>query len=113
MASIWTAASIIDLVFIPLYFIVMIVNIINIRHHGFRRDAGYILLIVVCLCILLCNSMLIQVKIVGGILGVVYLTGATDDYTCYIWAGNLLLLGFYPLLMATLSFIRKWYLLKV
>lgn len=54
--------------------------------------------------------MLNKVKIVGGILTIIWYTGSTDDFDVNVWGQNLLQLGFYPLSIATLAFIRKWYL---
>jgi hypothetical protein len=50
-----------------------------------------------------------SVKIIGNILLTIFETGKTQDVTVYVWGLILSQLGFYPLLTACLSFIRKWY----
>jgi hypothetical protein len=49
------------------------------------------------------------VKIVGGILTVLYSTGSSSNLYVAVWGQNLVQLGFYPLLIATIAFVRKWY----
>jgi hypothetical protein len=46
----WIADSIIEVVFIVLYFFLFILNIFNVVKHGVTRQGGYILLLVVSAC---------------------------------------------------------------
>jgi hypothetical protein len=57
MAS-WSAESIIDTVFIPLYAVLLFVNIFNAIKHGMvtYREAGYVFLLLVSICISPCNK---------------------------------------------------------
>lgn len=106
----WIAESIIDLVFICLYFLLFLLNIFNVIKHGFARDAGYILLLVVSVCtVLTLTRNLIAVKIAGNTMTVVYNTGASSSVSVDVWGTILSQLGFVPLLYATLSFISRWY----
>jgi len=48
----WVATAIIDLVFIVLYAILLVLNVFNVFSHGFKKEAGYIFLVIVSLCTL-------------------------------------------------------------
>lgn len=45
----WSADSVIDTIFVPLYAVLLIANIFNCAKHGRAREAGYILLVVACI----------------------------------------------------------------
>jgi len=47
----WYADDIIDVIFIILYSIVLVANIFNCFKHGITREGGYVLLVLVSLCI--------------------------------------------------------------
>jgi hypothetical protein len=49
MAS-WNSDAIINIVFIPLYFLLIPINIFNCVKHGVRREGAYVCLLVVSLC---------------------------------------------------------------
>jgi len=46
----WTADAIIQVVFIILYAIVLVLNVFNVIEHGAKKEAGYISLAGVSLC---------------------------------------------------------------
>jgi hypothetical protein len=46
----WGPDAIIDLVFIILYSVLLVLNVLNVIKHGVRREGGYILLLVVSAC---------------------------------------------------------------
>ena len=48
------------------------------------------------------------VEIIGNILSIVVETGASHSISVAIWGIIISQLGFYPLLIAGLSFIKKW-----
>jgi len=43
----WPATAIIDLVLVPLYGVLLILNVLNVGKHGFGKVAGYISLLIV------------------------------------------------------------------
>jgi hypothetical protein len=47
--ALWYSDDIIDLIFIFPYFFLLVVNIFNCVRHGVTRQAGYLLLIIVCI----------------------------------------------------------------
>ena len=44
----WTSTSIIDLIFIPLYAVLLFPNIFLCFKHGIRKHSGYLFLVIVC-----------------------------------------------------------------
>ena len=106
LAIMWSSESIIDAAFIPLYIALLFVNCFNCWRLGVRRE--YISLCVVSICILSPGSLLIEVEIIGNAFTVTVNTGESNSVTMTSWGRTLSQLGFYPLLTATLIFIRKW-----
>ena len=113
----WNVAAIQNLALIPAWFILFLLNIWNVRNHGAKREAGYICLLIVALgnwpipWFLEPNLTWWVVKIVGDILNLCWYGGlAGTNIDVFVWGQNLTQLGFYPLLIAALAFIRKWYL---
>lgn len=97
MAS-WSAESIIDTVFIPLYAVLLFANIFNVIKHGITyREAGYVYLLLVSV-----------LKISGNIMTVVVNTSNSTNIELITWGIILSQLGFYPLLSASLAFMNKW-----
>jgi hypothetical protein len=94
---IWDAESKIELIFVIIYGILFILNIVNVFKHGIARVFGYVfLLLVSCL------------KIAGDTLLLEVYTGESTSIEVAIWGLILSQLGFFPLLNATFSFIHKW-----
>jgi hypothetical protein len=48
----WNTAAIQNIALIPLWFLLLLLNIWNVRNHGAKREAGYICLFAVALGIL-------------------------------------------------------------
>jgi hypothetical protein len=49
----WNTPAIQNIALIPLWFLLLLLNIWNVRNHGAKREAGYICLFAVALGILL------------------------------------------------------------
>jgi len=108
----WPATAIIDLVFVPLYGILLIVNVMNVFKHGFSKVAGYISLLIVSARITptpLHIDVNCSVKIVGDTLLVVTENGSSSSVSVAVWGLILSQLGFLPLIAATNAFIIRWY----
>jgi hypothetical protein len=50
-STVWTADPIIQLVFTILYAILLVFNVLNILRHGAKKEAGYLSVGLVSLCI--------------------------------------------------------------
>src|SRR5271156_4446708 len=54
------------------------------------------------------NDLIVLVKIAGSVLTVLYNTGAETNTNVDVWGQILIQLGLFPVLSASLAFIRKW-----
>jgi hypothetical protein len=110
--AVWPAVAIIDLVFIPIYGILLILNVFNVFKHGFSKSGGYLSLLIVCARMdttALNDNSNDPVKIAGDTLLVVSENGTSNSVDVAVWGLILSQLGFLPLIAASSAFIVRWY----
>ena len=107
--SIWANENIIDVSFLPVYVFLLLLNMYNLWEFHWRRE--YVLLLISSGCITP-KFPLIAVEILGIVLRLTSLGNAIVPYSVQ-WGISISNLAFYPLLLACVVCLEKWYDISV
>jgi hypothetical protein len=103
----WNIENIIDVCLLPPYGFLLFLNTYNLWEYHIRRE--YVLLFMSSSCITPSIAQLMAVEILGFVLKLTSVGSPIVPYSVQ-WGLAISNLGFYPLLMACVVCLEKWYI---